>query len=51
MNKFVTLAMIERSKNSDFILESKMVEPNKKKLKATRSTRCCVKTLFYLGNK
>ena len=33
-----------RLKNSDFILESKMVELNK----TTRSTRCSVKTLFYL---
>ena len=39
-------------KDSNFILERKMAELNKnKKLKATRSTRCSIKTLFYLGNK
>ena len=37
----------------DFILESKMAElnKNKQKFKTTRSTKCNVKTLFYLGNK
>ena len=33
-----------RLKNSNFILESKMVELNK----TTRSIRCSIKTLFYL---
>ena len=38
-----------RLKNSDFILESKMVEPNQnKRFKTTRWTRCSVGTLFYL---
>ena len=36
-------------KNCNFILESKMAELNQK-FKTTRSTRCSVKTLFYLGN-
>ena len=39
-------------KDSNFILERKMAELNKnKKLETTRSTRCSIKTLFYLGNK
>ena len=37
----------------DFNLESKMAEvnKNKQKFKTTRSTKCSVKTLFYLGHK
>ena len=39
-------------KDSNFILERKMAELNKnKKLETTRTTRCSIKTLFYLGNK
>ena len=34
-------------KNDQFVLESKMAELNQK-FKTTRSTRCNVKTLFYL---
>ena len=30
MNKLVTLGLVKRLKNSDFILESKMAELNKK---------------------
>ena len=52
MDKLVTLVLTERLKNSNFILESKMMELIKiKKNKTIKSTRCCVKTLFYLGNK
>ena len=37
----------------DFILESKIAElnKNKQKFKTTRSTKCSVRTLFYLGHK
>ena len=47
------LANFIRPKNSDFILESKMVKlnQNKNSYVTTRSTRCTVKTLFYFGNK
>ena len=31
MNKLVTLGLVERLKNSDFILETKMVELNQSK--------------------
>ena len=42
------LANIHRLKKSDFILEIKMAELNKKKrkFKTSRSTRCSLKTLF-----
>ena len=47
------LAYFKRLKNSNFILENKMVELNQNKNShiTTRSTRCSVKTLFYFGNK
>ena len=55
MDKLVTLGMVETLKNNNLILESKMAELNQKKkkknFKTTRSIRCCVKSLFYLGNK
>ena len=42
---------LSQAEKSDFILESKMAKLNQnKRFKATRSTRCSVKTLFYLGN-
>ena len=44
------LELVERLKNGDLILESKMAELNQNK-KSTRLTRFCVKALFYLGNK
>ena len=52
-NEMKNLANFHRLKNSDFILESKMVELNQNKASyiTTRSTRCSMKTLFYLGNK
>ena len=57
MDKLVALELVERLKNNNFILESKMAELNqkkkkiKKKFKTTRLIRCCVKSLFYLGDK
>ena len=42
-NDMKNLAIFHRLKNNDFILESKF--------KTARSTRCSVKTLFYLENK
>ena len=42
---------VQRLKNRDFILESKMVKLNQNKNSTTRSSGCRVKTLFYLGNK
>ena len=50
-NVIGTLANFHRLNNSDFILESKMAELKKIKIQTTRSTRCSVKTLFYIGNK
>ena len=48
----MALGLVESLKNSDLILESKMVELNQKsKVTGTGLTRLCVKTLFYLGNK
>ena len=40
-------------KNSDFTLESKMAElsKNNNSYITTSSTRCSVKTLFYIGDK
>ena len=46
----MTLGLVERLKNSDLILESKMAELNQNKSYNNRLTRSCVKTLFYLGN-
>ena len=53
MDKLVTSPkLVERLKNSDLILESKMVELNQnKKVTTTRLTRFYVKNLLYLGNK
>ena len=52
MNKLVTLALVERLKISDLILETKMAELNQnKKSKTTILTRCSVNNLFYLGDK
>ena len=52
-NDMNNLVYSHRLKNSDFILESKIVELNQNKSSyiTTRSTRCSVKTLFYIGNK
>ena len=44
------LELVERLKNGDLILESKMAELNQNK-KSTKLTRFCVKALFYLRNK
>ena len=52
-NDMNILANFHWLKNTDFILETKMAELNKNKnlYITTRSTRCSVETLFYLGNK
>ena len=51
-NDMRILANFRRLKNSDFILESQMVQLNQnKQLKTTRATRIKVKNLFHLGNK
>ena len=44
---------VHKLKNRDFIWENKIAELNlkKEKFKTTRSTKCNVKSLFYLGNK
>ena len=42
---------VHRLENNNFILESKVAELNQKISKTTISTRCSVKTLFYLGSK
>ena len=48
-NDMGNLAKIQRLKSSDSILENKT--KSKSKFKTTRSTRCSMKTFFYLGNK
>ena len=52
MDKFLTLGVVERLKNSDFILEIKMVELNQKKNSKQRDRPDAVCklyfTLFYL---
>ena len=52
-NDMKNLSNFIRLKNSDSILESKTAKlnQNKNSYVTTRSTRCTVKTLFYLGNK
>ena len=49
MDKLVTLGLVEKLKNSDFISESKIAKL--KEFKATRSIRYSVKTLFTHANK
>ena len=46
----MTLGLLERLKNSDLNLESKMGELNQNKSHNNRLTRFCVKTFFYLVN-
>ena len=52
-NDMKNLANFYRWKNSDFTLESKMAElsKNNNSYITTSSTRCSVKTLFYIGDK
>ena len=51
-NDMKNLKNSHRLKNRDLILESKMAELNQNidSYITTRSTRCSVKTLLYLGN-
>ena len=52
-NDMKKLANFHRLNNGDLILEIKMTELNQNQNSyiTTKSTRCSVKTLFYLGNK
>ena len=52
-NDMKNLANFYRWKNSDFTLERKMAElsKNNNSYITTSSTRCSVKTLFYIGDK
>ena len=49
-NDMRNLANLHKLKNTNFILERKMVELNQNQ-NSNIWTRCSVKTLFYLGNK
>ena len=46
----VTLGLVERLKNSDFVLENKMTELNIK-IQNYKIDQMLCETLFYLGNK
>ena len=51
MDKLVTLGLVQRLKNCDFTLETKMAELNKNKNSKQLDWPDGMKTLFYLGNK
>ena len=51
MDKLVTSGLVERSKNSNFILESKMTELNQNKSSKQPVQSDAVRKRFDLGNK
>ena len=51
MDKLVTLGLIEKLKNSDFILETKMVELNYIKIQNNQMDQMLCENFILLSNK